>query len=458
MPATAEELAAWHLRPGAFERLTPPWDRVLVEGGHPGVAEGSRVLLKLRRGPITLTWEVRHRDVLPGRQFVDEQVRGPFARWVHTHRFLPGPGRESTLEDEIDYALPLGALGAFAGGQSVRRTLEQMFAFRHLRTRTDLERHRAGAGQGPLTVAVTGASGLVGSALRAFLTTGGHTVLPLVRRPLRDGERGVFWDPERGTIDAAALEGVDAVVHLAGENVGGGRWTSPRKEAIRRSRAEGTLLLARTLAGLARKPRVLVCASAIGIYGDRGDEVLNEGSDVGHDFLAEVGRQWEDAAGPAAAAGIRTVRARIGVVLSARGGMLERILPVYRMGLGGALGNGRQWMSWIALDDLVGILHHAIFDEALSGPVNAVAPRPVRQAEFARVLGRALGRPALARVPATVVRALAGEMGEALVLGGARVEPRRLLAAGFRHRHPDLEEALRMEIGESNETREKISE
>ncbi len=303
-----------------------------------------------------------------------------------------------------------------------------------------LGRRRIAAG--PITVAVSGAGGLVGSALSAFLSAEGHRVVPIVRRePVRHGEQ-IFWDPAVGTIDALGLEGVDAVVHLAGENIAAGRWTEARKKRIVESRVAGTGLIAETLAGLSRPPEVLVAASAIGFYGNRGDEELDEGSAPGQGFLPETCTRWEAASEPAERAGIRVVRLRIGVVLSARGGALARMLTPFRLCLGGRIGSGRQFMSWISIDDLTGVVHRVLLDKTISGVVNGVAPAPVRNSEFTRVLGRVLGRPTPFPVPATAIRLLLGELGQALLLDGARVLPQRLGGTDFRFRHPTLEGAL----------------
>jgi uncharacterized protein (TIGR01777 family) len=294
-----------------------------------------------------------------------------------------------------------------------------------------------------LRIAVSGGGGLVGSALAAALGGEGHRVVGLVRRKSAAGPDEVLWDPATGRIDTAALEGVDAMVHLAGENIASARWSAAQKERIRTSRIEGTRLVAGALAGLARPPRVLVNASAIGYYGDRDDELLDEDSASGSGFLAETCVAWEAATEPAYRAGLRVVLLRIGIVLSMAGGALGRMLTPFRLGLGGRVGDGRQFMSWIALDDLVEVIRRAVLDESLAGPINAVAPRPVRNAEFTRALGRALRRPTPLPVPAWAVRLAFGEMGEALLLAGARVAPARLERAGFAFRHADVGAALR---------------
>ncbi len=299
-----------------------------------------------------------------------------------------------------------------------------------------------------MKILLTGASGLIGSALAPELTAAGHEVIRLRRSSASRAEPGPFWDPVAGTVEAAALLGVEGIVHLAGASVAEGRWTAARKQTILDSREAGTRLIAESAAHLRPRPKVLVCASAIGFYGDRGEERLSEASPPGSGFLADVCRRWEAAAEPARAAGVRVVHLRFGVVLSPAGGALRRMLTPFRMGLGGRLGSGRQFMSWITLEDAVGAIVHAIKSE-LEGPVNVVAPNPVRNAEFSRLLARALGRPAILPMPAPIVRLAFGEMGHELMLSSARVEPARLQAAGYAFRHPELEEAFRHLLGRS---------
>jgi uncharacterized protein (TIGR01777 family) len=456
LPVDVATLAAWHERRGALERLVPPWSGVRVEQSLDAMTEGAIAILSIPlvgrgRIPGRQRWVAKHVDVVPGRQFVDEMVSGPFAAWRHTHRFEPveHSATESRLVDEIVWRPPLGPFGSLGRGV-VESMLDRTFRWRHARTGFDLARHAAMSGT-KLVVAVSGASGFVGRALSAFLSTGGHEVRTIVRT--RPGARlapgDIAWDPARGTIDAAGLEGVDAVVHLAGESIAS-RWTDAKRKAIRDSRVEGTKTLATALATLGARPKVLVSASAVGWYGTRDERIdgrLDERSAAGTGFLAEVCAAWERAADPARAAGIRVVHPRIGMVLAADGGALGQLLDPFTLGLGGPVGTGRQGMSWIALDDLLASILFAITTPSLEGPFNAVAPEPVSNAEFGRTLGRVLRRPAFLPLPGFAVKTLFGAMGEELLLGGAFVVPRALERAGFRFDHPSLESALRFALG-----------
>jgi uncharacterized protein (TIGR01777 family) len=297
-----------------------------------------------------------------------------------------------------------------------------------------------------LRIAITGSSGLVGRALVPFLAGRGHDIVRLVRTTPRAANE-IHWDPARGKLDPAKLEGVDAVVHLAGEPISE-RWTSAAKTRIRESRVLGTTLVAEAIASLGKKPRVFLSGSAIGIYGNRGSEWLDESSPVSNDdFLARVAQEWEAAAAPAAGAGIRVIHPRLGVVLHPDGGALERLLSVFRLGAGGKIGNGEQWLSWIARTDVVSALHYLLRDDDFRGPVNVVAPNPETNAQFSKILGHVISRPAVATVPAMAVRLMLGsEMANATVLSSQRVRPKALDEYGFRFQYPHLEAALRHEI------------
>lgn len=439
------EVFAWHERPGALERLTPPWVDMEVEKRDGHIRDGAKVVLRIRRGPTSVRWELRHTDYQEGRQFRDVQVSGPMGSWSHLHRFLPREGGGCVLEDEIDFEPPLAPLGKVLVPSLIEKELDRLFRFRARRLRTDLARHAAGRRR--LTVAISGASGLIGSALSHFLTTGGHRVIPMVRDRRELGEGGVYWNPDTGEIDARGLAEADAVVHLAGASIAGGRWTDERKRRIKESRVKGTSLIARTLTGLRDGPKTLVSASAVGYYGNRGNERLTEEAGPGKGFLAEVTREWEGATRPAQRAGLRVVLLRGGVALSPGGGALGQMLLPFKMGVGGRLGSGKQYLSWIDLDDHVALILHCVEDDSLSGPVNATSPHPVTNAAFTSALGRTLGRPTVIPVPALAVKAIFGQLGKEALLWGQRVLPARALESGFSFAYEGVEDSLRFQLG-----------
>ncbi|MCV7441750.1 TIGR01777 family protein [Mycobacterium paraense] len=438
--APRADVFAWHARPGAFNRLSPPWQPMRVVHEAASLADG-RATLALPGG---LRWVAEHQadSYDPPRRFVDAiGSAGPASvparivvRWRHTHEFEDVGDNRTRVIDRVDTPVPASLL-------------RPMFAYRHRQLADDLAAHRLAAERGltPKTIAVTGASGLVGSALTAFLRTGGHRVIALVRRA-PDGDDERRWNPDEP--DAELLAGVDAVIHLAGASIAG-RFSDAHRKAIRDSRIGPTRRLAELLGRTDPRPAVFVSASAIGYYGyDRGDETLTEDSDRGDGFLADVVAEWEDAAAPAERAGVRAVRVRTGIVQSPRGGTLKLLRPLFAAGIGGRLGDGRQWLSWIGIDDLVDVYHRALWDTELSGPVNAVAPQPVRNEEYTRTLARVLRRPAVLPVPSLGPRLLLGEQGaRELARASQRALPHRLAAAGHRFRRPDLDGALRHLLG-----------
>jgi uncharacterized protein len=419
---------SWHEKPGAFQRLAPPWSgvRLVQEAG--SLSDGRAVL----RLPGGLRWVAQHRDFDPPHRFVDDLVSLPLP-WHHVHSFTATGPTRTRITDTVESPVPASFLRA-------------TFAYRHRQLRDDLSvlSHLSRLRPTPSTVAVTGSSGLVGTALCAFLTTAGHRVIRLVRSVARsDDER--TWKPDDP--DPRIFEDVDAVVHLAGASIAG-RFTEAHKRAIAASRIDPTRRLADALVHSGR-PRVLLAASAIGFYGpDRGDELLDEGAGRGTGFLAEVVEGWEAATRPARDAGLRVVTVRTGIALSARGGMLKLVRPMFLAGLGGRLGDGQQWLSWIDLDDLTDVYAQALVDERIVGAVNAVAPMPVRNHEFTTTLARVLHRAALVPVPtAALAMALGSEGVREVAAASQRVEPAHLESVGFRFRRPALEASLRHQLG-----------
>jgi len=448
VPASPQAVYDWHSRPGALERLLPPWKNIELRAKQGGLEPGTEVDLAIRLGFLRLRWRARHGECQPGRYFTDAQVNGPFRSWEHRHEFTSDGAGGCWMEDRVVYALPMGWLGWGLAGWFVRRDLRRMFSWRHRIVAADFASDRCYAVP-KMKVMISGAGGLVGTALSATLSQHGHEITPLQRRAAAAGSPGgPWWDPRSGQIDLQGAGPVDAIVHLAGENLAG-RWTQRKKEAIWKSRVEGTRLLCTAIARMPQPPSVLVSASAVGIYGDRGDELLDEESKAGHGFLSDLAKEWEAATAPVRERGIRVVHARLGIVLTPRGGALARLLPVFQLGLGGPVGNGRQYWSWVGLDDAVAALERMLVDRAFAGAYNVVTPHPVTNSEFTRILGRVLHRPAVLRIPAPLVRLGFGEMGEAMLLSGARVLPRRLEQSGFVFHQPTLESALRHLLGRS---------
>ena len=447
MPVSADELSAWHFREGALTRLIPPWENARVIRTSGPLANGSLVVIELRKGPVKIHWYAIHDRVEPGKGFRDTQQKGPFHKWVHEHRFQPLESGKSTLEDCVNYQEPFPPLGRWFGAGFIRGELNRQFQFRHARTFNDLRRSAERPIHSTKTVAISGATGMIGRQLASFLSCAGETVRRIVRTTKGARDSDILWNQTSGEFDLAKLEGCDAVVHLAGENIAGGRWTDQRKKLILSSRVDGTRQLCQALARLKNKPKVLICASGVGFYGAGDDKPFDETSALGKGFLAQICKEWESATQAASDAGIRVVHMRIGIVISAQGGVLAKLLTPFLFGAGGPIAGGRQGMSWIALDDLIAAITFAIDNENISGALNATAPAPLSNRDFGGVLARVLHRPFLAPLPAFVVRAIFGEMGEELLLQGAFVQPKKLLEHGFRFDFPTLESVLRFELG-----------
>lgn len=445
IPAPVEDVFQWHSRLGALERLVPPWDPLRVVERKGGILKGGQAILKMKAGPVPYLWMAEHTDYDENRMFRDRQIRGPFALWEHTHLFEPDGADACFLEDRIEYALPFHPFGNFLAGPVVEQKLSSIFAYRHRTTAQDIAAHLSGKDKPKLNVLVSGASGVVGSVLTPFLTTGGHNVIRLVRRSPKQGE--IFWNPASGQLDTSAMNGIDAIVHLAGEHIGQGRWTPEKKKIIIESRTKSTELIAKAAAQMNPLPKVLICASAIGYYGNRDECLMTEDACCGSDFISEVCDLWEKAAAPAIDKGIRIVFARIGIALTPMGGALERMLLPFMLGLGGKFGSGEQYMSWIGIDDLIASIYHLINHETISGPVNLVSPNPVSNAEFTQILGKVLNRPTRMNVPEFAIKLAFGQMGKEVVLSGARVEPRKLVESGYAFRYPELESALSHVLG-----------
>jgi len=442
---------SWYDSPGAFRRIMPEWEGITpVQAG--ALMDGERTKFKVSIGPIKRMWVARHHGVVSGKVFNDVMEKGPFGAWDHEHKFVAKTDSTSSIEDTIQWRLPLHPLTFWTAPFTVKGRMDQMFAFRTARVQNDLERIAAFAHLPRQRILISGSTGLIGLQLCAFLSAAGHSITRLVRPSTQlpsdaQGDDVVVWNDQTGEVVSGDLNGFDTVIHLAGAGIGDKRWSKARKALIESSRTGPTHNLATLLAGLDQPPKAFLCGSAIGFYGNRGDETLNESSSPGSNFLADVCRTWEAAAQPAVDAGIRTVWLRTGLVITPMGGVLQKLLLPAKLGAGGPVGNGRQQYSWISLDDQIYAIHHLMMNDTCEGAFNLTAPEPLPQKRFAKTLGRVLRRPAFAPLPGFVLKIMLGEMAQGLVLDGQRVLPERLEASGYRFQHRDLETCLRQCLG-----------
>ncbi len=463
------EVFAYHARPGALNRLLPPWDQQRLIRSEHSLAPGSQVEVEVRVAGWPTTIVARHEQLEPPHFFSDRQLAGPFRSWYHEHRFEPvaGDSQLTRLMDRIAYELPGGVVGQALGGSYARWKFETTFAYRHRMTSLDvqLERQLRAAEGGPARgrkVAVSGSHGLIGAGVVDLLRVLGYQVIRL-ERPIKTsvhrrasvgrvsvGDTASLsstpWDPQEGLLRPEDLEGVDAVIHLAGVGIADQRWSSGFRETLWSSRVDATRRLAEQLQRLANPPRAFIAASAIGIYGHVPDGEVDENSPPSHDFLGQLATHWEQASNGLAGAGIRVAHGRLGIVLSPRGGALAKTLPLFRWGLGGRIGSGQQYWSWISQEDAVAALVWLAFHPSSRGPYNLTAGY-VTNLEFTRALAEVVHRPACLPVPASFLRWGLGEMAEPLLLSSLRANSRRLLETGYRLRQPELRIALRQMLG-----------
>ena len=440
----------WFEHEGSFRRLMPPWEVAEEVRADETLNVGSQRVFRFPMGPLKMTWVAEHTAYNPPHHFADKMVKGPFWHWTHNHNLSEVDGKTEVIDD-VTYQVPFGALGNLAdtvlGGMLVKSRLPRMFKARELRLQRDLERHSHFSHLPRKKILVAGSSGMIGTQLVAFLDTGGHDVWRLVRRTLNPGANVIRWDPDNGDFDPNLLSGFDVIIHLGGEPIGEKRWNDKRKQMIRDSRVKSTKLLTDAIVSLDKKPESFILASAIGWYGDRGNEELTETSEIGQGFLPDVCREWESAASAAEEAGVRTIFLRTGIVLAATGGALGKMLLPFKMGAGGPMAGGKQWMSWISLDDQIYAMNHLMMEGSSKGVYNVTAPYPVRQRRFAKLLGKVLRRPAFIPLPKFAIKLMFGEMGERLTLDSQRVLPDRLLAEGYKFVHENLDDGLRDSLG-----------
>jgi uncharacterized protein (TIGR01777 family) len=453
--ADIETTFAWFEHEGSFRRLMPPWEVAQEVRADDSLEVGSQRVFKFPApgAPfINLKWVAEHTGYDKPNYFADTMIKGPFWKWDHDHYFKEENGI-TTVVDDVTYSVPFGPLGMLVdkvlGGSLVKGRISSMFIAREFRLKRDLDNHAKFQNISRKKILIAGSSGLIGTQLVAFLDTGDHEVWRLVRRESDPNKNEITWNPSKGEINAKELEGFDIVIHLGGVGIGDKRWSKKRKAAIKDSRIKSTELLSKTLASLEDKPDLFMLGSAIGYYGNRGDEELDESSSCGEEgyFLSDVCSQWEGSADPAKEVGIRTVHLRTGIVISAVGGALGKMLLPAKMGGGGPIGSGKQWMSWISMDDQIYSMYHLMMSEGTSGEYNLTAPNPVRQKQFAKTLGKVLRRPAFAPLPAFMMKIMFGEMGVRLTLDSLKVLPKNLQESGYEFIHENLEDALADSLG-----------
>lgn len=454
-PCTARQLYDWHARFGALERLLPPWERTQIISRQGGIDPGGKVVLKLRMLPIPLYYHAHHVENAPGRMFRDIQEKGPFSSWSHSH-FFEERQEGCHLYDHVEYSLPFGRQLPYFLRNFVHKSLEQVFHHRESIISEDIKVHLR-CSEKPLRILISGASGVLGRELIPFLTTGGHKVYTLVRREPNPAKNEIYWDPANNVLDSAQLPELDAVIHLAGEYIGLSRWSEEKKQRVIDSRVTGTDLISRVCSNLPVKPKVFLCASAVGYYGNSQQMEIDEREPQGGDFISEVCAKWEASAKPAIDAGIRTVFLRLGVGLTPRGGALERIIETSPLGFIRRFGPGDQYISWISTDDMISAILHCLACTSLSGPVNIAAPEPVTNAELMRTLATILRRPLLFPVPAGLLKGLYGQMASEILLSGCHVSSKKLIESGFSFRHPNLTLALKKLLGKDDIPHNPIS-
>ncbi|MBU1342760.1 MAG: TIGR01777 family oxidoreductase [Proteobacteria bacterium] len=443
--ASIKTVFDWHARNGAILRLTPPWAplKMIAHSGG-GIQKGVKVAFRMSLFKIPMIWKAEHIDYQENKLFKDRQIIGPFSKWEHTHRFIQD-GKDSTImEDNVEFELPFGFLSRPFYGFA-KKEFDRMFRYRHRVLKYDLEHHVDITPK--KRILVSGASGTIGSILVPFLRTCGHEVIRLVRKKKDLLEDELFWDPYKGILDLETAGPIDAVINLNGVDISRGRWTKKQKKQIVTSRIMPTRLLVEKMKTLEKKPEVFISSSAIGFYGEGEDNILTEASNMGECFISTVCRQWEDASLDAQKAGIRTVQLRIGVVLTPAGGALKRMELPFKTGCGVRLSHGRQFMSWISMEDVLSGILYLLNNHKIKGPVNLTAPNPVTNIKFSKTLAKVFKKKVFFVFPKFLTWLLWGQMGKETLLTSARVRPQKLLNNGFSFQYETLFGALKDMLG-----------
>ena len=450
IPATNKEAFDYHAREGALERLVPPWSILTVTSHEGDIRDGAMSTFKVSFGLIGFKWTAVHFGYLQDRQFQDKMVKGPFQSWIHTHSFIPDEIGHCIMEDKIAYSLPFGKLGPILLNNTIQNNLNQLFHYRHRILSNDSNLWKIAERSKGQKILITGSHGLIGSSLIPLLTAAGEHKIRRLVRPSSNrnntNSHSMVWNPNDGKVNVKDLEGFDVVIHLAGENIFG-RWTDSKKQRILESRIKSTKLLCDSLIKLANPPSTLICASATGFYGNQRNEVLTEESKPGFGFLSDVCRKWEESTETARDVGIRVVNTRFGVVLTPKGGMLQKLLALSRFGLGLRLGDENQHISWVSIEDVIGSIFYSIINSSIRGPVNVVSPNPVTNLEFSKTLARIVKSKIMLPISQKLARMMLGELADAMIASSTLVVPNKLSLAGYRFVNPDLEDTLRLLLG-----------
>jgi uncharacterized protein (TIGR01777 family) len=457
IPCNINTLFDYHTRNGALERLVPPWSGLEIIDHTGGINNDDNSIFRIKLGPITFKWVAKHFGYIHNLQFQDKMIKGPFKKWIHTHSFIPQDQNQCIIEDKIDYMPRFGKIGSKIIQKRIQNYLNQLFIYREriLVNDTILEKMTREKGK---NILITGSHGLIGSSLIPLLTNiGGHKITRLVRKinnnntyssptTNKENKKSIFWYPEYDKLDHNELEGFDIIIHLAGENIFG-RWTDIKKQRIFNSRVGSTKLLAKSLTKLSNPPSLLICASAIGYYGDRPNEYITEDSISGKGFLSEVCQKWEKATQDVTEIGIRVVNTRFGVVLTPKGGILQKLLSPFKLGLGITIGNKDQYISWVSIEDVIKSIFYSISNTSIKGPVNVVSPKPITNLEFSDTLKKIFNPKLSMSINQNIPKLIFGEMSKEVLSTNTYVIPKRLISTGYKFFNSELEDSLRFLLG-----------
>ncbi|MDN5868756.1 MAG: TIGR01777 family oxidoreductase, partial [Candidatus Nitrosocosmicus sp.] len=448
--SNTEDVFEYHRREGALKRLIPPWSSIKVIKSDNDIKNGSVTILKLKYGPIGIKWIAQHLGYMQNRQFQDRMIKGPFKNWLHTHSFIPDEFSRCIMEDRIDYTPPLGTIGPKYINNAVQTNLHQLFHYRHRILNNDMRLWKlVGTGRRK-RILIMGSNGLIGSSLIPLLqTVGEHQVIRMVRHSSSNTHSDlqvVKWDPEKDKINLDDLEGYDVIIHLGGENIFG-RWSDSKKQRIVESRVKTMRLLCNSIINLTNPPSTLICASAVGFYGNRGDEVLTEESTLGSGFLSDVCQKWEESTEIAKSIGVRVINTRFGMVLTPRGGILQKLVKpsIFKIGL--RMGKENQYISWVSIEDVIGSILYAINNSAVKGPINVVSPNPITMLNFSEILSRVLENKIMIPLNKRILKLVFGEFADNIVLSSSFVLPKKLSYSGYPFMNTDLKDTLRFLLG-----------